>query len=161
MSQSGDKLVKILSGVDDSILFLHITNHLETAKAIMEQGFRFESQLTYSTDRVNAGDPVEINYFLVERKEYGDYTIIIQIDKSLFGQYSRLAEAAKLHFEEIFTISVPVISDNDEYIYTLSPRYIRGVFNKKTGEMIENPDFNPSYNAPEYLENYVRLTKKK
>ncbi|MCD4768590.1 MAG: hypothetical protein K8R35_00280 [Bacteroidales bacterium] len=159
MSQSGDKLVDVLSGIHNCILFLHNTNNIETAKMIMEQGFRYESQMTYSTDRVSPNDPVEINYFLVERKEYGDYTIIIQIERSLFRQYHLLAETAELHFEEIFNVSVPVLGDNDEYIYTLSPRYIKGIFNKKTGAMIDNPDFNPSYDAPEYLENYNRLTK--
>ena len=160
MSQSGDKLVDVLSGIHNCILFLHNTNNIETAKMIMEQGFRYESQMTYSTDRVSPNDPVEINYFLVERKEYGNYTIIIQIERSLFRQYHLLAETAELHFEEIFNISVPVLGDNDEYIYTLSPMYIKGIFNRKTGVMIYNPDFNPSYDAPEYLENYNRLTKK-
>ena len=161
MSQSGNQLVNILSGQKEYIVFLHNTNNIEIARAIMENGFIYESQLTYSTDRINPGDPIEINYFLVERKEYGNYTIIIQVHRSLFRQYHLLAETAGLHFEEIFTISPPVIGDNDEYIYTLSPSYIRGIFDKKSGKMIDNPNFNPSYDAPEYLENYNRLTDEK
>jgi hypothetical protein len=124
---------------------------------IMTEGFRFEEQLTYSTDRVNPRDPVEISYFLVERKEYGSYTMIIEINKDIFKKFNYLADSADLHFEDLISIETPVLSDNDEFVYKLSPRYIKGFFNNKTGNLILNPDFNPSYESPVYIKNFNRL----
>ena len=51
------------------------------------------SYIFYRQDKPK--DQVEINYFLVERKEYGDYTIVIEIDKKHYKQYSQLAESQK------------------------------------------------------------------
>lgn len=159
MSKSGDNLSSLLNKDNSCIVMLHNTGSLEKAKKILTGGFRFESQLTYSTDRVNPQDVVEINYFLVERKEYGDYTIVIEISKKLFTQYSRLAETSDLNLEDIISVDEPHLSDNDEYIYTLAHYYIKCVFNNKTGEVLHNPVFDPSFDSPTYLENYNRLAK--
>lgn len=156
MSQIGDKLTNLLSRDRSNIVFLHNTDSLARAKAILKNGFRYESQLTYSTDRINPLDPVEINYFLVERKEYGDYTIIIEISKEIINKYSALAEAESLSIEELINIEEPVLSDNDEYIYTLPHYYIKGILNNKTGEMLLNPVFDPGFDSPDYHENLNR-----
>lgn len=157
MSTAGEILTQILSKDTDCILFLHNTKIEETARKIQTEGFSFEEQLAYSTDRVNPKDSVEINYFMVERKEYGIFTIIIQIDKELFKKYNYLAESADIHFEELFTIKEPVLSDNDEYVYLLSPHYIKGYFNNKTGELISNPLFDPRFESQQYLKNFNKL----
>jgi hypothetical protein len=159
MSKPGDTLSQLLSKDNSCIVLLHNTETIARAKNIMICGFKFESQLTYSTDRINPQDTVEINYFLVERKEYGDFTIIIEIDKKIFKQYSRLAESSDLNIEEIMSVDEPLLSENDEYIYTLSHYYIKYIFNNKTGEVQKNTVFDPSFESPEYLENYNRLAK--
>ena len=69
MSKSGDKLISLLSQDKSCVVLLHNTDTLEKAKEILRSGFRFENQLTYSTDRINPGDTIEINYFLVERTQ--------------------------------------------------------------------------------------------
>lgn len=158
MSKPGDKLARLLNKDKSCIVLLHNTESLTSAKSIMSNGFKFESQLTYSTDRINPNDAIEINYFLVERKEYGDFTIVIEIDKKLFKQYSRLAESSEINLEDILTVEEPYLSDNDEYVYTLAHYYIKCLFNNKTGEYINNPVFDPSFDSPDYLENYKRLT---
>ena len=157
MKAAGDKLASLLSGDQDNFIFLHNTKNRESAESIMRNGFNFESQLAYSTDRVNPRDTVEISYFLVERKDYGHHTIIIEINKALFLRYTRLAESTNLHFEDILTVTIPVISENDEYIYTLSHHYIKGIYNIKTGEMTHNADFDPMFESPMYLQNFNRL----
>ncbi|MEA1887725.1 MAG: hypothetical protein U9N72_11005 [Bacteroidota bacterium] len=157
MSDAGDILVSILARDADRILFLHNTRDEDTAREIMNKGFQFEDQLTYSTDRINPKDIVEINYFLVERKEYGKYTVIIEIDRALYKKYNKLIENSDIHFEELTTITKPVLSDNDENIYTLSHHYVKGYLDILTGKFIENRDFNPAYEPAVYLENYERL----
>ena len=54
----------------------------------MNEGFVFESQLPNSTDRVNPNEPIEVTYFLFQRKDYGAYTIIIAIPKATYEDYS-------------------------------------------------------------------------
>ena len=60
MGKPGDKLSRLLSKDNSCIVLLHNTPSLQKAKNIMREGFRYESQLTYSTDRVNPEDTVEI-----------------------------------------------------------------------------------------------------
>lgn len=159
MKKTGDKLSQLLTKDDSCIVLLHNTNTIEGARNIMINGFRFESQLTYSTDRINPKDQVEVNYFLVERKEYGDYTIVIEIDKKLFKQYSQLAESSEVNLEDIITVEEPYLSDNDEYVYLLSHYYIKCIFNNKTCEVKNNPVFDPTFNSNAYLNNFNKLTK--
>ncbi len=159
MRKTGDKLSQLITKDNSSIVLLHNTNSIDNARNIMIKGFKFESQLTYSTDRINPKDQVEINYFLVERKEYGDYTIVMEINKKLFKQYSQLAESSELNLEDIITIEEPYLSDNDEYVYLLSHYYVKCIFNNKTGEVYMNPVFDPAFNSPDYLNNFKRLTK--
>ncbi len=157
MSTAGDILASILERDTGCLLFLHNTKDEETARQIMNEGFQFEEQLTYSTDQINPKDTVEINYFLVERKEYGKYTVIIEIDKALYKKYNYLIERSDIHFEELISLTLPVLSDNDEYIYTLAHYYVKGYLNNFTGKFTANKNFNPAYEPPVYLENYERL----
>lgn len=157
MKAAGEKLAKILACNDNCIIFLHNTRTEEIARQILSEGFTFQNQLYYSTDRINPNDPVEISYFLVERKEYGDYTIIIKISKDLFRQIRSIAENTGHHFEDILSITKPVLGDDDEYIYTISPHYIKGYFNNKTGKLTENPLFDPDFLSNVYIENINRI----
>jgi len=81
-------------------------------------------------------------------------------DATLKGLKVALVEKSDFHFEEILTITRPVLSDNDEYIYTLSHHYIKGYLDNLTGRFIENMDFNPRYEPPVYIENYKRLMRR-
>lgn len=157
MKATSEKLAKILACDDGCVIFLHNTRTEAIAKKILKEGFTFQNQLYYSTDRINPNDPVEIGYFLVERKDYGDFTIIIEITRSLFRKICSLAEESGHHFEDILSITKPVLGEDDEYIYTISPHYIRGYFNNKTGVLTSNPEFNSDFLAPVYLDNLNRI----
>jgi len=157
MKATGEKLAKILACDSGCVIFLHNTRTEAVANKILTEGFTFQNQLYYSTDRINPNDPVEISYFLVERKDYGDFTIIIEISRNLFKKIRSLAEVTGHHFEDILSITEPVLSEDDELIYTISPHYIKGYFNNKTGVMTPNPGFNPEYMASIYLDNLNRI----
>ena len=157
ISAVGDILASILAEDNNCIIFLHNTRKESTAEQILRKGFRFEDQIAYSTDRINPYDTVEINYFLVERKEYGKYTVIIEIEKELFTEINRLSDKSNIIFEDLLTVERPVLSDNDEFIYTLSHHYIKGYLDNHTGKFVENKEFNPSFKPDNYLRNYTRL----
>jgi hypothetical protein len=152
MKNKGEILANILENFEDCYFFLHNTKELHVAEVIMKSGFIFESQLPHSTDRINPKEPVEINYFLFQRKDYGTYTIIIAIPKYTFEIYSSVSNEFDIGIEEVLTITEPYLSDNDELIYTVSPKHILGYFNIKTSEFIKNVCWDPSFNN--YLDKF-------
>ena len=115
-------------------------------ESIMNEGFVFESQLPHSTDRVNPNEPIEITYFLFQRKDYGMYTMIIAIPKIIYEIYTAASNKDDIGIEEVLTITDPYYGDNDELIYTVSPKHILGYFNIKTAEFYQNRNWDPFFN---------------
>jgi hypothetical protein len=84
MKNKGEILAETLRSYKDCYFFLHNTKEITTVEKIMSEGFIFESQLPHSTDHVNPDEPIEITYFLSQRKEYGFYTLIIAIPRVIY-----------------------------------------------------------------------------
>ena len=146
MKNKGEILAEILNNYKDCFFFLHNTKDIGIVEKIMNEGFIFESQLPHSTDRVNPGEPIEITYFLFQRKDYGLYTIIIAIPKKIYEYYSDVSIENNTGIEEVLTISEPHYGDNDELIYTISPSHILGYFNDRTAEFLQNTNWDPEFN---------------
>jgi hypothetical protein len=146
MKNKGDILASILQEFDDCYFFLHNTKDFSVVDKIMNEGFIFESQLPHSTDRVNPYEPIEITYFMFQRKDYGWYTIVIAISKAIYEIYSEISNLHDTGIEEVMTITEPYFGDNDELLYTVSPKHILGYFNIKTAEFFKNPNYDPEYN---------------
>jgi hypothetical protein len=146
MKNKGEILGTILKNFKDCCFFLHNTKEFEIVERIMNAGFIFESQLAHSTDRVNPGDTIEVTYFLIQRKDYGNYTIIIAIPKTTYENYTAVSHEKDVGVEEILTLTDPFFGDNDELIYTLSPKHILGYFNNKTSEFYQNRNWDPFFN---------------
>jgi hypothetical protein len=138
MKNKGEILAALMNKFENCYFFLHNTKEKSIAEKIMQEGFIFENQLPHSTDRVNPAEPIEITYFLFQRKDYGSYTIIIAISKKIYERYTCLSNLHDLGIEDIMTISKPVYGDNDELLYTISPGHILGYFNNKTSEFVRN-----------------------
>jgi hypothetical protein len=145
MKNKGDILAHILNNYGNCYFFLHNTKEKAIAEKILSEGFVFENQLAHSSDRVNPNEPIEITYFLFQRKDYGFYTIIIAIPKQVYDKYTRVSNEQETGIEEVITITEPVIGDNDELIYTVSPRHILGYFNGKTTEFFKNEMWDPRF----------------
>jgi hypothetical protein len=146
MKNKGEILASILKNFKDCYFFLHNTRAFEVVEKIMNEGFIFESQFAHSTDRVNPNEPIEVSYFLFQRKDYGLYTIIAAIPKHIFENYTAESIKQDIGLEEVVTITHPYYGDNDELIYTLSPKHILGYFNIKTSEFYQNRNWDPFYN---------------
>jgi hypothetical protein len=145
MKNKGEILASILTDFDNCYFFLHNTKEKNVAEKIMYEGFIFENQLPHSTDRVNPYEPIEVTYFLFQRKDYGSYTIIIAIPKSTYDMYTQFSNKNDLGIEDVLTITEPVYGDNDELIYTISPEHILGFYNNKTGEFFKNKIWDPDH----------------
>jgi hypothetical protein len=146
MKNKGEILALILRNFKDCYFFLHNTREFDTVEKIMNEGFIFESQLVQSTDRVNPKEPIEVTYFLFQRKDYGSYTIIIAIPKVIHEAYTAVSNKKEVGIEEVLTVTHPYYGDNDELIYTLSPKHVLGYFNIKTSEFYQNRNWDPFFN---------------
>jgi hypothetical protein len=146
MKNKGEILALILKNFKDCCFFLHNTKEFDIVENIMNEGFIFESQLAHSTDRVNPNEPIEVTYFLFHRKDYGSFTIIIAIPKVIYEIYTSVSNKKDVGIEEVLTINDPYYGDNDELIYTLSPKHILGYFNLKTSEFYQNRNWDPFFN---------------
>jgi hypothetical protein len=145
MKNKGEILAVVLKNFKECYFFLHNTKDIHNVENILNEGFMFENQLAYSTDRINPNDPVEITYFFIQRKEYGSYTIVIAIPKSIYEQYSAASKKNHLDIEDVMTITEPFFGENDELIYTLSPKHILGYFNLKTCSFNQNIHWDPLF----------------
>lgn len=150
MKNKGDILAAILREFSGCYFFLHNTKEFWAVESIMNDGFNFESQLPHSTDRVNPNEPIEVTYFLFQRKDYGSYTMIIAIPKATYDNYSEVSNLFDTGIEEVMTIKDPYFGDNDELIYTISPKHVLGYFNIKTTEFFRNPKWDPDFNNYHY-----------
>ncbi|MDA3890147.1 MAG: hypothetical protein PF517_00630 [Salinivirgaceae bacterium] len=142
------------------ITFLHNTKTKESANNIIEKGFKFQSHLDYTTDVVSPKDPVTVKYFTIVRQAYGEFTIIMQISKSLIESYSELLEDISHHFSEILSINKPYLGPEDDLIYCLAPHFIKGYVEAEMGNFIQNPNFNPSLKIPIFDENLKKILNK-
>lgn len=147
MKNKGDMLASILTGFDNCYFFLHNTREKVIVERIMNEGFIFEDRLLHSTDRVNPYEPIEVTYFLFQRKDYGPFTIIIAIPKSVFDFYTQVSHKYDTGIEEVISVTDPFYGDNDELIYTISPKHILGFYNNKTEEFFKNKSWDPEFNT--------------
>jgi hypothetical protein len=146
MKNKGELLASILKNFKDCCFFLHNTKEFDVVENIMNEGFIFERQLAQSTDRVNPNEAIEISYFLVQRKDYGSFTVIIAIPKVIYESYTGVSNKKDICIEEVLTVTDPYWGDNDELMYTLSPKHILGYFNIKTSEFYQNRNWDPFFN---------------
>jgi hypothetical protein len=150
MKSKGEILAHILSKEGSNYYFLHNTKEKTIAEKILNEGFVFENQLPHSTDRVNPNEPIEITYFLFQRKDYGNFTIVIAIPKNTYESYTQYSNENNTGIEEVISITDPYLGDNDEYIYRISPKHILGYFNIKTTEFVKNEKWDPGFISPNY-----------
>jgi hypothetical protein len=145
MKNKGEILASILKDFKDCYFFLHNTREFSVVEKIMKEGFIFEDQLPHSTDRVNPNEPIEVTYFLFQRKDYGLFTIILAFPRSVYERYSDISNTCDTGIEEVMTILDPWFSENDELVYKISPKHVLGYFNSRTSEFFMNPAWDPAF----------------
>ena len=139
--------------------FIHQTPTQELAEQILNEGFEFENHLMHTTDQVSGFDLVELNYFLMIRRDYGQFTIVIVIADELIDYLIQITKDTNIHYSEILSKTLPIFRSEDTPFYTLPEQLIKGYFNQITLERIFNPKFDPHYRPPTIMENFDILTK--
>ena len=139
--------------------FIHQTPTQELAEQILNEGFEFENHLMHTTDQVSGFDLVELNYFLMIRRDYGQFTIVIVIADELIDYLIQITKNTNIHYSEILSKTLPIYHSEDTPFYTLPEQFIKGYFNQITLERIFNPKFDPHYKPSTIMENFDILTK--
>lgn len=141
------------------LIYMHYTLEEDSAKSIIQNGFRFADSF-YKTALHVTKDKLDLKIKHDSRKYYGDYLIIICISNdivNLFTMELQKAGITSVSFENILT-EVPLSkNDNSDIVYQLSPKFVKGYLNYRTGAIVRNPGFDPSFNSPEFLKNIERL----
>jgi hypothetical protein len=114
MKNKGEILASILKNFKDCHFFLHNTREFDIVEDIMNEGFIFESQLSHSTDHVNPNEPVEVSYFFFQRKDYGQYTIIIAIPKAIYEIYTGVSNKKEVDIEKILIANETNLCTNNK-----------------------------------------------
>ncbi|OFX53612.1 MAG: hypothetical protein A2046_14040 [Bacteroidetes bacterium GWA2_30_7] len=151
---------KFISSNNDVLKYLHNTSDEEIAISIMQNGFRFESRLDYTTDMVSGNDVVQIEYFKLIRKKYGKFTMVIHIGKNIVDKYNLLLKNTVFFFYEVISTLESELSQDGESVFVLNPQFVKGYYihEKKIG--IINPLYNPNNDLPEFEQNLQRLLSK-
>ncbi|MFH0956591.1 MAG: hypothetical protein V1813_01880 [Candidatus Aenigmatarchaeota archaeon] len=140
------KLMEFIGKTENAKTYLHNTKTREAADNIINEGFQFPESLNGTTDMmINTEDSVEMNWWYFQRKDYGIYTVAVQIAKPVLRKYaSGQYGSGHLLPENLLSAKDRFFDDNQEkWIFTLSPQYVKGYFNRDTNEGCENPRFNP------------------
>jgi len=139
--------------------FIHQTPTQELAEQIINEGFEFENHIMHTTDQVSGFDLVELNYFLMIRRNYGQFTIAIIIADELIDYLIQIIKNTNIHFSEILSKTLPMRKSDDTPFYTLPEQFIKGYFNQISLERILNPKFDPYYRPPTITKNFEILSK--
>lgn len=151
------KLYSVINENQNIVTFLHNTPTKQNADNILENGFKFQGHLDYTSDIISSKDIIGLKYFSQIRKHYGNYTIIIQISKKIITEYTERLKNTEYHFSEALTAKPPSKTCDDEFTYCLSPNFIKGYLNIKNADFVLNQKFNPSLKIKTFEENIEKL----
>jgi hypothetical protein len=151
----GSSLNFILENDKDMVTYMHYTKEEADADNILKEGFKFVDSF-YKTALPLSKDSLDLKMKHSGRKYYGDYIILISISNDIVNFYSMELVKAGIRnytFENILTEIPPLKNENSDIVYQLSPRFIKGYINHRTGKIVRNPEFDPWYNSPLFMKN--------
>ena len=143
-----ERVQKFLFSNDiDSKVFVHYTKDEFTAKNIAKEGFRFTESFDKTAEQV-FNDSIDLNYKHNIRKYYGKYIVVICISNEIYNHFSdelRLLNKQNTQPEHVLSGIPSFLNENDEEVFTISNRFVKGFINYETGAVITNPDFSPNH----------------
>jgi hypothetical protein len=138
----------------DVFIHLHNTFSENTAIAILNEGFKFVKSLDYTTDHVTNSSEEEINYFILKRKYYGKFTIVIQIGIEISKYYTTLnKDKEKVLKELVFSKRSDEKNEDDLNYNFLNRQFIKGYYIHETGHGVYNPSFDPHKKLSDFHDN--------
>jgi hypothetical protein len=149
----------LLENEKDSRIYIHYTRDENDALNILKDGFQFEETF-YKTALPVSGDRLDLLIKHNGRKSFGDFIIILCLSDKIINHYAAEMDRNGLRsfsVENVLTENAPYRDDNSELVYVLSPRFVKGIINNRTGEITRNPFFDPLYDSPNFEKNIEML----
>lgn len=152
----------ILENEKDSKIYIHYTRDENDARNIISQGFKFVESF-YKTALPITNDKLDLLIKHNSRKYFGEYLIVICISNTIVRNYTNELEKSGIKnysFENVLTENPPLKNDNSDLEYLLPKQYIKGYLHYVTGEIINNPDYDPGFDSPGFRINIEKLDAK-
>lgn len=149
----------IFKNSSDKKVFLHYTQDKPVALKICEEGFQFRYSF-YKTAYLITQDKLDLIYTHSRSKYFGKNVIIISISSKIYDHYSKELKRIsppETFVEQILTEAPPFHDENNDVVYVLSNKFVKGYFNYETGKIISNPEFKPDYDCENFKKNLTRL----
>ncbi len=139
--------------------FVHYTKGSDTAQQIINEGFRFAVSFHKTAEPISS-DQIDLIYKHNLHKYFGNYIIVICISRKVYQYYenelNKLAQT-NINVEQVITETEPVLDENMDEIYTLPSQYVKGYVNYESGEIVNNPDFDPDYDNRLFKRNLQKV----
>jgi hypothetical protein len=152
----------ILENSGSSKIYIHYTKDESDATSIIKKGFRFVESF-YKTALPVFNDRLDLLIKHNNHKFFGDYIIQICISNDIVNYYLTELDRAGIksfNIEHILTDELPHKNENSDIEYLLPHKFIKGYINYITGDIVRNPDFDPSYNSLNFMKNIELLENK-
>jgi len=149
----------IFSSMTESSTYIHYTIDENVARKIMGEGFMFVESF-HKTALAVSNDKLDLMIKHNSKKYYGDYIIVICIANEIVKAFTSELERSGItdySFENLLTENPPYKNENSDSVFLLSSHFIKGFLNYRTGEIVQNPSFNPNYSSSGFSNNISRL----
>jgi len=129
------ELLSFISEDNNCYSYLHVTTSEENAKNILDEGFHYTYNFHKTVDRFDVRNMTTLNWLRIIRMQYGNYVIVIEIDRDLLkGQQSNIDALAVDYYEK-----------DGEEAFLLPKEYVKGYYDEVTKQLIKNKYFNPKF----------------
>ncbi len=145
----------LLENERDSKIYIHYTREEYVARNIIKNGFLFVDSF-YKTALSVSHDRLDLLMKHNSRKSFGDYLIVLCLGTKIADHYSAEIEKDRLKgvsIENILTEEPPSKNENSDMVYLLPNKFVKGYINHQTGEIVNNPDYYPNYDSPNFIKN--------
>ena len=149
----------IFKDTKDKKLFLHYTQEKAIADKVCKEGFQFRYSF-YKTAYKITQDRLDLIYKHNRSKYFGKNVLIISISIEIYDYYSeelKKISPPEAFVEQMLTEVPPFHDENNDVVYVLSNKFVKGYFNYETGEITSNPEFNPNFDCDIFRKKLARL----
>jgi hypothetical protein len=128
------QLLAFIEETPNCVTFLHVTQKEKDAKNILKKGFRYTDNYHKTVDEFSNHNIVSLDWIRIMRKDYGNFVMIIQIDKDVYKRNS-------YNIDSMCKESIRKTKYGDEEVYTLPAEFVKGYFDEGTKTITRNANF--------------------
>ena len=126
------KLFKSLFQTDSAeMLYVHVAPSIDVVNSVLQSGFYYDDIFQKTTDQLLNSEST-FDYWLYQRRAYGNYAIVFGFDKGMISQVKKHIQTTGRHIElqNLISYSIPESHSpiEGEDIHCLPSMYVKGWF---------------------------------